>query len=256
MEPIIRFEQVSKSFGDQAVLRDFSLDVFPGEFLTIIGRSGCGKTTALKLVNGLISPDSGRILVQGKDVAESDPVALRRRIGYVIQSIGLFPHMTVEKNIAYVPSISGMAGWKGQDRRGKVSALLAQVGLDPALASRYPRSLSGGQRQRVGIARALAAGPEILLMDEPFGAVDEITRGQLQEELQKIHRENGITILFVTHDIGEALKLGTRMLVLDQGQIQQCDAPAAVLRQPATAFVEELVNQQRRTCFYPDNTFI
>ena len=256
MEPIIRFEQVSKSFGDQAVLRDFSLDVFPGEFLTIIGRSGCGKTTALKLVNGLISPDSGRILVQGKDVAESDPVALRRRIGYVIQSIGLFPHMTVEKNIAYVPSISGMAGWKGQDRRGKVSALLAQVGLDHALVNRYPRSLSGGQRQRVGIARALAAGPEILLMDEPFGAVDEITRGQLQEEIQTIHRENGITILFVTHDIGEALKLGTRMLVLDQGQIQQCDAPAAVLRQPATAFVEELVNQQRRTCFYPDNTFI
>ena len=256
MEPIIRFEQISKSFGDQAVLRDFTLDVFPGEFLTIIGRSGCGKTTALKLVNGLVRPDSGRILVQGKDVAGADPVALRRRIGYVIQSVGLFPHMTVEKNIAYVPSISGMAGWKGQDRRGEVSAPLAQVGLDHALVNRYPRSLSGGQRQRVGIARALAAGPEILLMDEPFGAVDEITRGQLQEELQKIHRENGITILFVTHDIGEALKLGTRMLVLDQGQIQQCDAPAAVLRQPATAFVEELVNQQRRTCFYPDNTFI
>ena len=256
MEPIIRFEQVSKSFGNQTVLRDFTLDVFPGEFLTIIGRSGCGKTTILKLVNGLIHPDSGRILVQGKDVAGSDPVALRRRIGYVIQSVGLFPHMTVEKNIAYVPSISGMAGWKGQDRREKVSALLAQVGLDPALASRYPRSLSGGQRQRVGIARALAAGPEILLMDEPFGAVDEITRGQLQEELQKIHRENGITILFVTHDIDEALKLGTRVLVLDHGQIQQCDAPAAVLHHPATKFVADLVNQHRRTCVYPDNTFI
>lgn len=256
MEPIIRFEQISKSFGDQAVLRDFTLDVFPGEFLTIIGRSGCGKTTALKLVNGLVRPDSGRILVQGKDVAGADPVALRRRIGYVIQSVGLFPHMTVEKNIAYVPSISGMAGWKGQDRRGKVSALLTQVGLDPALASRYPRSLSGGQRQRVGIARALAAGPEILLMDEPFGAVDEITRGQLQEELQKIHRENGITILFVTHDIDEALKLGTRVLVLDQGQIQQCDAPTALLRQPATAFVAELVTQQRRSCVYTDNRFI
>lgn len=256
MEPIIRFEQVSKSFGDQAVLRDFSLDVSPGEFLTIIGRSGCGKTTALKLVNGLISPDSGRILVQGKDVAESDPVALRRRIGYVIQSIGLFPHMTVEKNIAYVPSISGMAGWKGQDRREKVSALLTQVGLDPALASRYPRSLSGGQRQRVGIARALAAGPEILLMDEPFGAVDEITRGQLQEEIQTIHRENGITILFVTHDIDEALKLGTRVLVLDQGQIQQCDAPAEVLHQPATKFVADLVNQQRRSCVYTDDCSI
>lgn len=256
MEPIIRFEQVSKSFGDQTVLREFTLDVFPGEFLTIIGRSGCGKTTILKLVNGLIHPDSGRILVQGKDVAGSDPVALRRRIGYVIQSVGLFPHMTVEKNIAYVPSISGMAEWKGQDRREKVSALLAQVGLDPALASRYPRSLSGGQRQRVGIARALAAGPEILLMDEPFGAVDEITRGQLQEELQKIHRENGITMLFVTHDIDEALKLGTRVLVLDQGRIQQCDAPAKVLHHPATKFVADLVNQHRRTCVYPDNTFI
>lgn len=256
MEPIIRFEQISKSFGDQAVLRDFTLDVFPGEFLTIIGRSGCGKTTALKLVNGLVRPDSGRILVQGKDVAGADPVALRRRIGYVIQSVGLFPHMTVEKNIAYVPSISGMAGWKGQDRREKVSALLTQVGLDPALASRYPRSLSGGQRQRVGIARALAAGPEILLMDEPFGAVDEITRGQLQEELQKIHRENGITILFVTHDIDEALKLGTRVLVLDQGQIQQCDAPTALLCQPATAFVAELVTQHRRTCVYTDDRFI
>ena len=255
MEAIIRFEQVSKSFGDQTVLQNFSLDVFPGEFLTIIGRSGCGKTTALKLVNGLISPDSGRILVQGKDVAESDPVALRRRIGYVIQSVGLFPHMTVEKNIAYVPSISGMAGWKGQDRREKVSALLTQVGLDPALASRYPRSLSGGQRQRVGIARALAAGPDILLMDEPFGAVDEITRGQLQEEILRIHRENGITILFVTHDIDEALKLGTRVLVLDQGQIQQCDAPAALLRQPATKFVADLVNQQRRTWAAPEDPF-
>lgn len=256
MEPIIRFEHVSKSFGNQTVLRDFTLDVFPGEFLTIIGRSGCGKTTALKLVNGLVCPDSGRMLVQGKDVAGSDPVALRRRIGYVIQSVGLFPHMTVEKNIAYVPSISGMAGWKGQNRREKVSALLEQVGLDPALASRYPRSLSGGQRQRVGIARALAAGPDILLMDEPFGAVDEITRGQLQEEIQKIHRESGITILFVTHDIGEALKLGTRMLVMDRGQIHQCDAPAEVLRHPATVFVAELVEQRRRTCFYPDNTFI
>ena len=256
MEPIIRFEQVSKSFGDQTVLRDFTLDVFPGEFLTIIGRSGCGKTTALKLVNGLICPDSGRILVQGKDVAGSNKVALRRRIGYVIQSVGLFPHMTVEKNIAYVPSISGMAGWKGQDRREKVYALLTQVGLDPALASRYPRALSGGQRQRVGIARALAAGPEILLMDEPFGAVDEITRSQLQEEILRIHRENGITILFVTHDIDEALKLGTRVLVLDQGQIQQCDAPAKVLRQPATKFVADLVNQQRRTRVYSDNPFI
>lgn len=231
-EPIIRFEAVSKSYGGQPVLKNFSLDVLPGELLTIIGRSGCGKTTALKLVNGLITPDAGRVLVQGEDVAKTDPVALRRRIGYAIQSVGLFPHMTVEKNIAYVPAISHLEGWKGPARRERVSALLRQVGLDPALADRYPR--------------ALAAGPEILLMDEPFGAVDEITRGQLQEEILRIHRESGITILFVTHDIAEALKLGTRTLVMDGGTVQQCDRPEELLRHPATDFVRELVEPQRR----------
>lgn len=250
MEPIICFEHVFKSFGGQAVLQDFSLEIQPGTFLTVIGRSGCGKTTALKMVNGLTRADSGRVLVQGKDVAQADPVALRRRIGYVIQSVGLFPHMTVEKNVAYVPSIAGMDGWKGQARREKTDALLRQVGLDPALAGRFPSTLSGGQRQRVGIARALAAGPEILLMDEPFGAVDEITRAQLQEEMQRIHRESGITILFVTHDIGEALKLGTRVLVMDQGQVQQCDTPEELVRHPATAFVEALVEPQRRLKYY------
>ncbi len=250
MEPIICFEHVFKSFGGQAVLQDFSLEIQPGTFLTVIGRSGCGKTTALKMVNGLTRADSGRVLVQGKDVAQADPVALRRRIGYAIQSVGLFPHMTVEKNVAYVPSIAGMDGWKGQARREKTDALLRQVGLDPALAGRFPRTLSGGQRQRVGIARALAAGPEILLMDEPFGAVDEITRAQLQEEMQRIHRESGITILFVTHDIGEALKLGTRVLVMDQGQVQQCDTPEELVRHPATAFVEALVEPQRRLKYY------
>ena len=245
-QPIIRFEGVSKSFGAQAVLRDFSLDVAPGAFLTIIGRSGCGKTTALRLVNGLLTPDAGRVLVQGEDVAGTDPVALRRRIGYAIQSVGLFPHMTVEKNIAYVPSISGLEGWKGAQRQQKAAALLRQVGLEPELARRYPRALSGGQRQRVGIARALAAGPDILLMDEPFGAVDEITRGQLQDEILRIHRESGITILFVTHDIAEALKLGTCTLVMDGGTVQQCDRPEELLRHPATDFVRELVEPQRR----------
>ena len=244
-EPIIRFEGVSKSYGEQPVLKDFSLDVLPGEFLTVIGRSGCGKTTALKLVNGLLRPDTGRVLVQGEDVAEADPVALRRRIGYAIQSVGLFPHMTVERNIAYVPAISRLEGWKGRERRERVSALLGQVGLDPALAGRYPRALSGGQRQRVGIARALAAGPEILLMDEPFGAVDEITRSQLQEEILRIHRESGITILFVTHDIGEALKLGTRILVMADGRVQQCGLPSEILERPATPFVERFVCRGR-----------
>lgn len=234
-QPIIRFEGVSKAFGTQTVLRDFSLDVEPGAFVSIIGRSGCGKTTVLKLVNGLLSPDTGRVLIQGQDVARIDPVALRRRIGYAIQNVGLFPHMTVEKNIAYVPAISGMEEWKGKQCREKVAALLKQVGLDPALAGRYPRAHP----------LALSAGPELLLMDEPFGAVDEITRGQLQDELLRIHRESGITVLFVTHDIAEALKLGTRTLVMDAGQIQQYDAPSRLLAHPATSFVERLVRRSR-----------
>ena len=153
-QPIIRFEGVSKAFGTQTVLRDFSLDVEPGAFVSIIGRSGCGKTTVLKLVNGLLSPDTGRVLIQGQDVARIDPVALRRRIGYAIQNVGLFPHMTVEKNIAYVPAISGLEEWKGKQCREKVAALLKQVGLDPALAGRYPRALSGGQRQALTLLMA------------------------------------------------------------------------------------------------------
>lgn len=244
-EPVIRFEGVSKSFGEQRVLKNLSLDVAPGEFLTIIGRSGCGKTTALRLVNGLLTPEEGRVLVRGEDTARTDPVALRRGIGYAIQSVGLFPHLTVEKNIAYVPSISGVPGWKGRERREKAEALLRRVGLDPELAGRYPRSLSGGQRQRVGIARALAAGPDILLMDEPFGAVDEITRGQLQDELLRLHQSSNITVLFVTHDIGEALKLGTRTLVLEAGEVQQYAPPSEILNAPATPFVEKLACRSR-----------
>ena len=237
---------VTNAFTTDAQLANPDTDlVTPGACVSIIGRSGCGKTTVLKLVNGLLSPDTGRVLIQGQDVARIDPVALRRRIGYAIQNVGLFPHMTVEKNIAYVPAISGLEEWKGKQCREKVAALLKQVGLDPALAGRYPRALSGGQRQRVGIARALAAGPELLLMDEPFGAVDEITRGQLQDELLRIHRESGITVLFVTHDIAEALKLGTRTLVMDAGQIQQYDAPSRLLAHPATSFVERLVRRSR-----------
>ena len=240
-QPIIQFKHISKAFDGQLVLRDLSLNIEAGEFVTIIGRSGCGKTTLLRLINRLITPDQGCVIVQGQDVAQTDPIALRRRIGYAIQSVGLFPHMTVEKNIAYVPSISGMDQWKGKNRRKLAEELLAQVGLDPILADRYPRALSGGQRQRVGIARALAARPEILLMDEPFGAVDEITRGQLQQEIRRIHEDRGITILFVTHDIEEALKLGSRVLVLDHGVIQQYAMPEEILQNPATEFVKQLV---------------
>ena len=240
-QPIIQFKHISKAFDGQLVLRDLSLNIEAGEFVTVIGRSGCGKTTLLRLINRLITPDQGSVMVRGQDVAQTDPIALRRRIGYAIQSVGLFPHMTVEKNIAYVPSISGKDQWKGKNRRKLVEELLAQVGLDPILADRYPRTLSGGQRQRVGIARALAARPEILLMDEPFGAVDEITRGQLQQEIRRIHEDRGITILFVTHDIEEALKLGSRVLVLDHGVIQQYAMPEEILQNPATEFVKQLV---------------
>ena len=244
-ETIIQFDQVCKSFDEHPVLRDFSLSIEKGTFLTVIGRSGCGKTTALRLVNGLISAESGRVLVQGRDVAETDPVALRRGIGYTIQNVGLFPHMTVEKNIAYVPSISKSPLWKGAERRERAVELLQTVGLEPSLANRYPRELSGGQRQRVGIARALAAQPEILLMDEPFGAVDEITRRQLQDEILRLHQERGITILFVTHDIEEALKLGTRVLVMEEGRATQFDPPSAVMAGPATPFVAQLVRRSR-----------
>lgn len=244
-EPVIRFDRVCKSFDGHPVLRDFTLDVERGTFLTVIGRSGCGKTTALRLVNGLISADSGRVLVHGQDVADADPAALRRGIGYTIQNVGLFPHMTVEKNIAYVPSLSGDPQWKGEERRRRAAELLQTVGLEPDLAGRYPRELSGGQRQRVGIARALAAQPDILLMDEPFGAVDEITRRQLQDEILRLHEARGITILFVTHDIEEALKLGTQVLVMEEGTASQCDAPSVVMDAPATPFVAQLVRRSR-----------
>ena len=244
-EPVIQFDRVCKSFDGHPVLWDFSLDLERGEFLTVIGRSGCGKTTALRLVNGLISADAGRVLVKGQDVAQADPVALRRGIGYTIQSVGLFPHMTVEKNIAYVPSLSKPPLWKGEERSRRAAELLQTVGLEPGLAGRYPRELSGGQRQRVGIARALAAQPDILLMDEPFGAVDEITRRQLQDEILRLHQERGITILFVTHDIEEALKLGTRVLVMEEGRAAQFGPPSALLSSPATPFVAQLVRRSR-----------
>lgn len=244
-DTIIQFDHVCKSFDGHPVLRDFSLSIEKGTFLTVIGRSGCGKTTALRLVNGLISADSGQVLVQGADVAGADPVALRRGIGYTIQNVGLFPHMTVEKNIAYVPTISKAPLWKGAERRRYAEELLQTVGLEPDLAGRYPRELSGGQRQRVGIARALAAQPDILLMDEPFGAVDEITRRQLQDEILRLHQERGITILFVTHDIEEALKLGTRVLVMEEGRATQFAPPSMVMSSPATPFVAQLVRRSR-----------
>ncbi len=250
METAIEFRDIRKAYGDKVVLEHFSLKIQAGEFVTIIGSSGCGKTTALKMVNGLLTPDSGAVLIRGEDISGKDQTQLRRNIGYAIQGSVLFPHMTVEQNIAYVPNLLNK-----QDRqrtRKAVDKWMKIVGLDPELKSRYPDELSGGQQQRVGIARALAASPEILLMDEPFGAVDEITRGQLQEEIKGIWRQTGITVLFVTHDISEALKLGTRVLVMDHGEIQQFAPPQELLQHPATNFVHRLVERERRTCYLPD----
>ena len=251
MEPIIEFEHVRKSYGEKTVLNDFSLAVEPGDFVTIVGASGGGKTTVLKMVNGLLTPDAGTIRVMGRDIREMDLIQLRRNIGYAIQGSVLFPHMTVAENIAYVPNLLN------KKDKARTNAAVAKwmkiVGLDEELLQRYPAELSGGQQQRVGIARALAASPEILLMDEPFGAVDEITRASLQQEITRIHRETGITVLFVTHDIAEALRLGTRVLVMANGEIQQYAAPEEILRAPATDFVRQLAAGERHACHLPDD---
>lgn len=241
-DPIIQFVDVTKAYDDEAILERFSLDIGRGEFLTIIGSSGCGKTTLLKMINGLLIPDTGTVFVQGQDISKTDLIALRRNIGYAIQGVGLFPHMTVRKNIAYVPSLLNKQN--RQKTEAAVERLVKVVGLDESLLDRYPSELSGGQQQRVGIARSLAAAPEILLMDEPFGAVDEITRRMLQDEILRIHRELGVTIVFITHDIREALKLGTRVAVMDHGGLVQIDTPENIRNQPATDFVKELVSDR------------
>ena len=236
---LIEFQHVDFAYGDNLVIQDFSLTVEQGECLAIIGTSGCGKTTILRMVNGLLLSTGGAVLVQGQNTKESNLTQLRRKIGYSIQGSVLFPHMTVEKNIAYVPSLSSRSQKKLIHQN--VSKLLDIVGLDESFRRRYPSELSGGQQQRVGLARALAANPEILLMDESFSAVDEITRRQLQQEFIRIRQQTGITVMLVTHDINEALLLGTRVLVMDGGKIHQNATPEEIKKHPATEFVRRLV---------------
>ncbi len=237
-QPMIEFQGVSKNYGEKQVLCDVNLAISKGEFVTLIGRSGCGKTTLLKMINALIQPDKGTVLVDSRDISQTDQIALRRNMGYVIQNVGLFPHMTVRKNIRYVPSLL-----KCPSRSfTPPEKLMDMVSLERELLDRYPCELSGGQKQRVGIARALAAAPPILLMDEPFGAVDEITRKQLQASIQKIHRQLGITIIFVTHAIDEALLLGTKTAILGGQTVLQYDTPAQILTAPAAPFVKELTS--------------
>lgn len=242
MAAIIRFQEITKKYNDKPIIQNLNLDIQPGEFLTVIGSSGSGKTTLLKMINGLIRPDSGTILIRQADINNTDLITLRRSIGYCIQGSVLFPHMTVEENVSYVPNL--LNGRNKQKTREAVTKWLKLVGLSDNLRLRYPSELSGGQQQRVGIARALASSPEILLMDEPFGAVDEITRGQLQKEIKEIHKKAGVTIVFVTHDITEALYLGTKVLVLDNGSIQQYDTPQNIIESPANAFVEKLLGSR------------
>lgn len=236
---MIKLQNITKKYDGNVVLENFNLEIPEGEFVTIIGSSGCGKTTVLKLINGLLTPDSGKIFVNNQDISLLDQNKLRRQIGYVIQGIGLFPHMTIFDNIAYVPHLLKINRAEVSEI---VSSLLEMIGLDEQLLWRYPYELSGGQKQRIGIARALAGKPKIMLMDEPFGAVDEITRKTLQEEILKIQKQLNITILFVTHDIREALRLGHRVIVMDKGNIEQFDSPSVIKKSPRNSFVDNLVN--------------
>lgn len=235
----IVFKNITKSYGEKNILKDFSLKIKKGEFLTIIGSSGCGKTTILKMINGLIKPNKGNVFVDGKDISKINLIQMRRKIGYVVQDVGLFPHMKIKNNISYALNLEKKEN--KEEIFSKVKKLVKIVGLDEEIINRYPNELSGGQRQRVGIARALVGEPDIILMDEPFGAVDEITRKLLQDEIYKIYKEYNVTIVFITHDIREALKLGTRVIVMDNGEIVQSGTPKEIKENPKTEFVRNLI---------------
>jgi osmoprotectant transport system ATP-binding protein len=239
---LIRLENVSKSYGAGAepAVKNLTLEVIRGEVLVLVGPSGCGKSTTLRLINRLIEPTSGRMFIDGEDVTEVNPSELRRKIGYVIQQVGLFPHRTIAENIATVPQL---LGWSKEKIRARIDELLELVSMDPdTYRDRYPKELSGGQAQRIGVARALAADPEILLMDEPFGAIDPITRDRLQNEFLRLQKEVKKTIVFVTHDIDEAIKMGNRIAILREGsEVAQLDTPEAILAHPADEFVESFL---------------
>jgi osmoprotectant transport system ATP-binding protein len=232
---VIELREVGKSFGATRAVDGVSLAIERGEFVVLIGASGSGKSTLLKMINRMVEHDRGMVLFKGEEIRSFRPEDIRRRMGYAIQSIGLFPHWSVARNIATVPEL---LGWTRARIDARIDELLTLLGLEPALyRQRYPHQLSGGQQQRVGVARALAADPELLLMDEPFGALDPITRAALQQELTRIHQASGKTIVLVTHDIEEALRLATRIVLLDQGRIVQAGPPVALLAQPANDFV-------------------
>ncbi len=240
---MIRFEGVTKRYGDVVAVDDLTFDVPAGELVVLIGPSGSGKTTCLKMINRLIEPSAGRVLVDGRDVAFEEPQALRRGMGYVIQSVGLFPHLSVRQNVQVVPNL---LGWSKEKSVRRADELLATVGLDPATyADRYPRELSGGQQQRVGVARALAVDPPILLMDEPFGSVDPLTRERLQDEFLELQQRLRKTVVLVTHDITEAVKMADRICLMRAGRIEQYDTPETLLKSPRNRFVRQFVGSDR-----------
>lgn len=236
---MIEFHNVTKTFASTDAVKDFSLQIPPRRTTVFVGSSGCGKTTLLRMINRMVDPSSGHITIDGVDISGQEPVALRRRIGYVMQSSGLLPHQTVAANIATVPILQGDPK---REALAAVPALLEKVGLDPAISNRYPGQLSGGQQQRVGVARALAADPNILLMDEPFGAVDPIVRAELQSELLRLQERIGKTIVFVTHDVNEAFLLGDQIVILRQGaQVAQVGTASEIIETPANDFVSEFI---------------
>src|SRR3989441_4145023 len=235
----VEFRHVSKQYGPQGAVVDLSFTVPAGKICVLVGPSGSGKTTSLKMVNRLVEPSAGQILIDGENVLAEEPTTLRRRIGYVIQQVGLFPHQTIAENVATVPRL---LQWTRERVDARVAELLTLTGLDPErMRGRYPAQLSGGERQRVGVARAMAAEPPLMLMDEPFGAVDPIVRDRLQNEFLRLQRALGITVIFVTHDVDEAIKLGDRVAVMRAGKLVQYAPPGELLAHPADDFVARLV---------------
>lgn len=240
---MLTLENVSKTYkGGKKAVNNVNLKIAKGEFICFIGPSGCGKTTTMKMINRLIEPSAGKIFIDGENIMDQDPVELRRKIGYVIQQIGLFPHMTIQQNISLVPKL---LKWQEQQRKERARELLKLVDMGPEYVDRYPHELSGGQQQRIGVLRALAAEPPLILMDEPFGALDPITRDSLQEEFKKLQKTLHKTIVFVTHDMDEAIKLADRIVILKAGEIVQVGTPDDILRNPADEFVEEFIGKER-----------
>lgn len=243
MKDLLEFKNVSKVYkGGKKAVDDVSLSFEKGEFIAFIGTSGSGKTTTMRMINRMIEPTSGQILINGEDIVKKDPVELRREIGYVIQQIGLMPHMTIRENIVMVPKL---LKWSDEKRKEIAERLIKLVDLPDEFLDRYPSELSGGQQQRIGVVRALAADQDIILMDEPFGALDPITREALQDLVKELQQEMGRTIIFVTHDMDEALKLADRIVIMREGRVIQFDTPDNILREPADKFVEEFIGHER-----------